>query len=170
MSIRSTLFRMMILAISSLSVGIAFNQWHSGGFAWDKLIRRDHSKTYMRMPLQDASKLQRLSLDEAYTLFKTKAGLFVDARQEAIFKLAHIQGAVSCYYSRAKELPIVKEWEKNKTLITYCGGPRCDQADRLAMQLIEMGFTNVFVFTGGMEEWRTAGYPIEEKKHSTHPE
>lgn len=162
--LRTLLLRSLIVIVFSLTFGVAFNQIYSGGIRTEALLSERKAVAYKRLIQDSAAAYQRISLDEAYTLFKTKAALFVDARQEAIFKLAHIRGAVTCYYQKVAHLPIVEGWAKDKLLVLYCGGPKCDQADRLAESLVGMGFTNVQVFVGGMDEWRPAGYPIDETK------
>lgn len=161
--IQTILTRSFLIGLFSLSAGILFNQFYSSGIRASELLSAGKEINYQRIVQDTTLAYQRVSLDEAYTLFKTKAALFVDARQEAIFKLAHIRGAVSCYYQKAEELSIVREWRKDKLLIIYCGGLKCDQADILAETLVGMGFTNVNVFPGGMDAWRPAGYPLDEK-------
>ncbi len=162
--IRTVVVRSLLVLLTCIASGIIFNQFYSGGIRASELISVRKEISYKRIAQDTSLAYQRVSLDEAYTLFKTKAALFVDARQEAIFKLAHIRGAVSCYYQRAAQLPIVNEWPKDKLLVLYCGGVKCDQADQLAETLVGMGFTNIHIFPGGMDAWRPAGYPIDETK------
>lgn len=139
---------------------MTFNGFRSNGLA---LIRKPEVKqAYHRMETQDPKKSKQLSLDEAFTLFKTKAALFVDARQEVLYKMAHIKDADWIYHEGAKDNPKLKDIAKDRLMIVYCGGAKCEQAEHLVDQLEEAGFTNVFVFPGGMDEWRAAGYPIDE--------
>lgn len=46
-------------------------------------------------------------------------------------------------------------------VITYCSGLACDDALLLSLFLRDHGYTNVWLFPGGMEEWRAAGYRME---------
>lgn len=160
MTLKKLFFQCCIIATASLLSGMTFNHFSPKGLA---LIRQPSVKqSYQRMETQDPKKSKQLSIDEAYTLFKTKAALFVDARQEILYKMAHIKDAEWIYHQTAKENPKVKDIKKDQLMIIYCGGPKCEQAEHLVDELEEMGFSSVFLFPGGMDEWRAAGYPIDE--------
>ncbi|MBL7995761.1 rhodanese-like domain-containing protein [bacterium] len=162
MALKKLLFQCGIIGAASLLSGMTFNHFQNKGL---DVIRKPAVKSsYQRMETQDPKKSKQLSIDEAYTLFKTKAAVFIDARQEVLYKMAHIKDAEWIYHQDAKENPRLKDYKKDQLLIIYCGGPKCDQADHLVDELEEMGFTNVFLFPGGMDEWRAAGYPIEERQ------
>lgn len=40
-----------------------------------------------------------------------------------------------------------------KTYIIYCDGGQCDSSHKLADILIDFGVENIFIYTGGWEEW-----------------
>lgn len=160
MTFKKIFFQCCIIGAGSLLSGMTFNHFHPKGI---ELIRKPAIKqAYKRMETQDPKKSKQLSIDEAYTLYRTKVALFVDARQEVLFKMAHIKDAIWIYHQTADENPTLKEFKKDQLMIIYCGGPKCEQAEHLVDELEKMGFTSVFLFPGGMDEWRAAGYPIEE--------
>lgn len=45
-------------------------------------------------------------------------------------------------------------------IITYCAGPKCPQSMLAAQKLIELGYTNVKAYEGGLEEWKAAGHEV----------
>ncbi|MCL6449408.1 MAG: rhodanese-like domain-containing protein [Armatimonadetes bacterium] len=47
-------------------------------------------------------------------------------------------------------------------LVTYCDGGECDLSVELAKELIDRGYSNVFVFGEGYPGWEEAGYPVEK--------
>ena len=49
--------------------------------------------------------------------------------------------------------------DKNETIALYCrgGGMSIDAS----LDLIELGYTNVYNVAGGAEAWKAAGYPME---------
>lgn len=157
---KSIFFQCGILCVASLLSGMTFNRFNKNGL--DTVRKPVIQPAYQRIQEQDPEKAKRLSLDEAYTLFKTKAALFVDARQEVLYKMAHIKDAEWIYHQTAKENPKLKDYPRERLMVVYCGGPKCEQAEHLMGQLEELGFTNVFLFSGGMDAWRAAGYPIDE--------
>jgi rhodanese-related sulfurtransferase len=84
--------------------------------------------------------------------------LLIDARPEVEFQAGHLPGAVSypvdtlCY--RIDEIPL------GKTLVTYCRGPYCAEADEAVILLSAYGYP-VKRLEEGIAEWRESGYPIE---------
>lgn len=48
-------------------------------------------------------------------------------------------------------------------VVVYCFSFACPLSTRLAVKLVEMGYTNVVEYPAGLKEWRdVAGYPVEE--------
>lgn len=41
----------------------------------------------------------------------------------------------------------------DKTLIIYCDGGECDLSHKLADMLLDFGYSNLYIYTGGWEEW-----------------
>jgi rhodanese-related sulfurtransferase len=162
---RNVLLQIITLLLLSGTTSISFNYFQPHGIPLIAKSRTPPSK-YERLTASQDDKVSKkeLSLDEAYTLFKTKGGLFIDARSDFFYKAAHISGAISIFFRTAQDNPLLKEIPKDKALIAYCGGIHCNQALQLLDKLENAGFTNVYVFNGGMEDWRAAGYPIDEQK------
>ncbi|HEX8708971.1 MAG TPA: rhodanese-like domain-containing protein [Pyrinomonadaceae bacterium] len=50
---------------------------------------------------------------------------------------------------------------KDAEIVTYCAGPKCPQSMLAAQKLVELGYTNVKAYEGGLEEWQGAGHEIE---------
>jgi rhodanese-related sulfurtransferase len=46
-------------------------------------------------------------------------------------------------------------------IIVYCSGPTCPQSRAAAEKLTKLGFTNVALYEGGLEQWKAAGLQIE---------
>ena len=50
--------------------------------------------------------------------------------------------------------------DKNAEIIIYCGGPRCPSSMTLAYRLVDLGYTNVKHYAGGISEWKEKNKPI----------
>ena len=50
---------------------------------------------------------------------------------------------------------------KNAEIVVYCGGTQCPQSKQAAEKLVELGYTNVYAYEGGIKEWQEAGYQFE---------
>jgi len=49
---------------------------------------------------------------------------------------------------------------KNRKIIVYCRHSKCETSDEAYEKLIEMGYSNVYIYRGGLEEWSNSGYPL----------
>ncbi|HEV8051897.1 MAG TPA: rhodanese-like domain-containing protein [Parachlamydiaceae bacterium] len=53
--------------------------------------------------------------------------------------------------------------DKDSLVVVYCYSSTCPLANKLALKLIEAGYTNIIVYPAGLTEWRdSAGYPVDE--------
>ena len=57
-----------------------------------------------------------------------------------------------------------KNLPKDTEIIVYCAGPECPQSHMASEKLETLGFTNVRVYEGGLEEWKAGGYAIDREK------
>ncbi len=51
---------------------------------------------------------------------------------------------------------------KDAEVVVYCGGSTCPQSRLAAEKLAKLGYENVRAYEGGLEEWKSAGLPIEK--------
>jgi rhodanese-related sulfurtransferase len=56
---------------------------------------------------------------------------------------------------------------KDEEIIVYCGGPKCPQSLQAAQKLMDLGYTNVKAYEGGLEEWKNAGHRIERLEQAS---
>lgn len=99
---------------------------------------------------------------ELNTWMSEKKVTVVDANgTETRTSTGYIPGAVLLSNSEgfdAAELPA----DKNATLAFYCGSPMCTAAPTAAKKAVELGYTNVVVYAGGIKGWVDAGMPVEK--------
>lgn len=50
---------------------------------------------------------------------------------------------------------------KDDTIILYCSGPKCTASAIAAEKLDTLGFSDIWRFGGGVEEWKKSGYCVE---------
>ncbi|MCX7907965.1 MAG: rhodanese-like domain-containing protein [Ignavibacteria bacterium] len=84
--------------------------------------------------------------------------ILIDARSPEEFTKEHIGRAINIYayeedlnkyFQKLVSVPIDNE----KVIIVYCEGGTCDASHKVATDLIRLGHKNVFIYTGGWEEW-----------------
>lgn len=49
---------------------------------------------------------------------------------------------------------------KSTSIVVYCSNYECPQSHVAAEKLAALGFTEVYVYEGGLQEWEEAGYPL----------
>ena len=108
--------------------------------------------------VQEISKPVDIKIDFAKALFDKKYR-FLDARDVSDFSAGHIQGALNIpfheiekYKDRLNDLP------KDQVYVTYCSSA-CDVSIDMAYYMAKLGFKKVYIFHGGWDEWKNAGYP-----------
>ncbi len=84
--------------------------------------------------------------------------ILIDARRAEDFARAHIDKAINIfayeedinqYFKSLSTIPM----DDSKVIIVYCDGGACEASHKVAMDLIRLGHKNVFVYSGGWEEW-----------------
>ena len=55
--------------------------------------------------------------------------------------------------------------EQGKPVVPYCAGKTCN-ASRRAGEILESHGMKVYVYEGGISEWRDSGYPMEGEKYT----
>lgn len=56
---------------------------------------------------------------------------------------------------------VVADWDRNRKIVVYSESYECPLSEEACDKLIQMGFTHVHVFEGGIKEWTEMGYPTE---------
>lgn len=87
--------------------------------------------------------------------------LILDARGAESYTESHIKGAINLPIDRLTDKKSLAGVGKDTTIVTYCSGPKCNASVKAAEGLSALGYSRVFVFAGGLEEWTEAGLPLE---------
>lgn len=120
------------------------------------------------LQLVDSKAVLELFRDPGYS-----AGLilFVDARDDEHYGAGHIPGAWQFNHYRPENyLPTVLPLSLTaQKVIVYCTGGQCEDSEFAAMMLRDNGVPreNLFVYTGGITEWKAQGHPVETGARSS---
>ncbi len=95
-----------------------------------------------------------VTYDQVLKLLEDPDVLFIDARPPEEYAQGHIDNAINIYALEFEEhIPDILTWDRDKRIVVYCSGGACELSHDLAQDLKNFGFTHVFVYTGGWEEW-----------------
>ena len=119
----------------------------------------DSIKNAQNTQTQDIAKPVDIRIDFAKALFDKKYR-FIDARDIADYNAGHIQGALNIpYHEYEKYKDRLDNLPKDQVYVTYCSSA-CDVSIDMAYAMAKLGFKKVYIFHGGWDEWKAAGYPV----------
>lgn len=88
--------------------------------------------------------------------------LFIDARDYISFSESHITGAISKIPHDEMVDNIFNNHGFNEPFVIYCDDEECGFSEDLAYQLQAEGFSKIYVFSGGWNQWLMAKLPVEK--------
>lgn len=108
---------------------------------------------------QDIVKPVDIRIDFAKALYDKKYR-FIDARDPSDYNAGHIQGAMNIsFHTIDKYKDVIDGLPKDQVYVIYCSSA-CDVSIDLAYYMAKQGFKKTYVFHGGWDEWKAAGYPV----------
>ncbi len=150
------LFRIAVLGLGTLCVGVLINQWIDHRIRWNVLI-------FSLPRFSRTEEFNYISADSAHTLFVQEKSLFVDIRYPDDFSLDHIPGAHSAPLLKIVQQPeLFRGIDFDSIMICYGFEPEDGKAKQAADLLRRNGFTQVLILQGGFAEWIEMGYPVEK--------
>ena len=159
------------IIIISIITGFLYNYFSGNGLP---LIRKEMQIEYVSDSTfsslhngngNDELTIKGLNLDQTYKLYTSRMAVFIDARDQWEYAEVHVTGSVNIpEFSFEPEDPKVTGLGRDQIYVVYCDGDDCDVSKRLAAELVKIGFSKVYVFLGGIDEWVEAGYPTEGNK------
>jgi len=86
--------------------------------------------------------------------------IIIDSRIATDRAQGHIEGSVSL----PDELTTCKSLDeilhtKEQPVLFYCNGPKCGRSAVAVRIALECGYSNIYWFRGGFEEWKQKKYP-----------
>jgi len=91
--------------------------------------------------------------------------VFIDARHARDFKIDHLDSAINIPVD-ANDATLRRTttgMAKNANIVVYCQSAGCKFAEKIAVRLINEGFSDVSIFKGGWHEWEEKN---KEKKEN----
>jgi rhodanese-related sulfurtransferase len=99
---------------------------------------------------------------QIFTLIDKYANLVIlDNRKLEDFASGHIEGATRLIDTEVSAETLAKHIAtKDMPALFYCNGVKCGRAAKATEKAIELGYTNVFYYALGMDEWNKEGLPL----------
>lgn len=97
-----------------------------------------------------------VNYNQVLKIIRNKNFVIIDARSLDDYKKGKISNALNIfpyneneneYFQQIMSLP------RDKRFLIYCTGGNCDLSHHLAEDMANFGFSNIFIYVGGWEEW-----------------
>ncbi len=87
----------------------------------------------------------------------------IDSRIVSDRKLGHIPGSISLpdTDTSCESLAQIIAGQSSP-VVFYCNGPRCRRSDNAVVIAVNCGYSKVYWFRGGIEDWSKANYPVDK--------
>lgn len=85
----------------------------------------------------------------------------VEALPEKYYRQGHLPGALHLPHDEVLTLASGMLPDKNAFVVVYCASTPCQNSRIAAETLMSMGYTNVFEYAEGKQDWSEAGLPLE---------
>jgi rhodanese-related sulfurtransferase len=108
-----------------------------------------------------------INLDRAAELQRKRsadplAAVFIDPRPSDLFQAAHIPGAVNMSVASFDgEKGVNPRVSQFQTIVVYGQNPGDPSTTAAAKRLLKIGYSGVYGFAGGVDEWKRAALPLE---------
>ena len=88
--------------------------------------------------------------------------VIIDSRIRADRRQGYIAGSISLPDTDTDCTSLLPLMKKNTPVVFYCNGPKCRRSDRAVAIAKDCGYTNLYWFRGGFEEWKDKHYLISK--------
>jgi rhodanese-related sulfurtransferase len=84
----------------------------------------------------------------------------VEALPRRHYDAGHLPGAINIPHDQIRERAAAELPDKDATIVVYCANSPCRNSQIAAEALAGAGYTRVFEYVDGKEDWEQAGYPL----------
>lgn len=106
--------------------------------------------------------LREISRDDLWQMIESGTEfVLVDALSPISYAAARLPGAINIPPPSVDDLAARRIPDLETAVVVYCANPDCESSVEVAARLVELGYRNVRHYSGGKEEWRKGGLPLE---------
>lgn len=95
-------------------------------------------------------------------LDKQESITFVEALPEKYFNDAHLPNALQINHDEVDAKADLLLPNKSAKIVVYCSNTSCPNSGKAAARLTQLGYTNVYKYAEGKQDWIEAGLPIQK--------
>lgn len=107
------------------------------------------------------SEIRSISRDELRQRLDDDGIIVVEALGPAYYEEAHLPGALNLPHDQVDDLAPQVLPDKDAAVAVYCSNLACQNSVIASRRLVQLGYTNVFEYQEGKQDWIEAGLPTE---------
>lgn len=113
------------------------------------------------VPPPQSQKVHAVTYNQVLMMLRNEDVIFMDARRHEEYQQGHIPRAVNVDIQlfeldpnyRNTTMQMLYSLDKQRPIVTYCGGGNCELSHKLSDVLLSLGFEHVFIYLGGWNEY-----------------
>jgi len=110
------------------------------------------------MAVKEKDGVKEISYEEFMKIRKSgEKYVLLDVLSSDSYKAGHMEGAKSFPLGDINKDSASAMLPKDTHIIVYCGSFACSASTNAAKKLIELGYTDVLDYKGGLKEWQEKG-------------
>lgn len=133
----------------------------AGAVRTNEMAEKAVENVQAELPVTVAT-LDEITAADLQVLIDTTPGLvIVDARTAEEYAEGHIPGAIQMRPDdvTAEKLAALAP-AKDTAMAFYCGNVQCPASGKAAHKAAESGYTKLYKYAGGIEDWKAQGLPV----------
>jgi rhodanese-related sulfurtransferase len=165
-ALREDFLRTAIFFLVSVALGWGIDRWRPQPLPWIYVPPAERLERQVEkigtFPATEAAP-NPIDLEAFRRWIAEKRGPVLDARAEVFYQMGHVPGALNLpreTFDQGYER-IRGRLGKGIPLVVYCSDPGCEDSHLVAKALMRLGYSQVWVYGGGWQEWTEQGLPAE---------
>jgi len=89
--------------------------------------------------------------------------ILIDTLPEKAYRKHHLPGAINIPSDDINDVAPKRLPDRNAQIVVYCANASCKRSQRAWERLKTLGYTQVWEYDEGREDWVAAGLPVESE-------
>jgi rhodanese-related sulfurtransferase len=112
---------------------------------------------------------QKINRTELEKVIAAGTVTVIDALPASYFEERHLPGAINLVEDDVDQHAAARIPHKDDMVVTYCSDVTCGNSQAVAERLEALGYTNVFKYADGINDWVENNLPVQTRRDLAGP-